>query len=97
MMLQYINCAHNTEDCSMETITVKVSSRGYIVLPAPLRKALEIKPGARMLLSREKDRLVLTPVPSFTEKLAGLINPATGRTPQDVDAFIDAQRKDRQR
>jgi AbrB family looped-hinge helix DNA binding protein len=65
----------------METITVKVSKRGYIVLPAPLRKALEIKPGSQMLPSRENDRLVLTPVHSFTEKLAGLTSQATGRTP----------------
>lgn len=81
----------------MEAITVKVSNRGYIVLPAPLRKALEIKPGARMLLSRENDRLILTPVRSFTEKLAGLTKQTIGRTPQDVDGFIDAQREDRER
>jgi AbrB family looped-hinge helix DNA binding protein len=79
----------------MKAITVKVSNRGYIVLPAPLRTALEIKPGTRMLLSRENDRLILTPVHSFTEKLAGLTRPAIGRTPKDVDAFIDAQREDR--
>ena len=81
----------------MKAITVKVSSRGYIVLPAPLRKALEIKPGGRMLLSRENDRLILTPVHSFTDKLAGLTRQTIGRTPQEVDAFIDEQREDRRR
>ena len=81
----------------METITVKVSNRGYIVLPAPLRRALEIKPGTRMLLSRENDQLILTPVHSFTEKLAGSTRQAIGRTPKDVDAFIDKQREDRER
>lgn len=79
----------------METITVHVSSRGYIVLPAPLRKALEIKPGAKMLLRREDDRLVLTPVQSFTGKLAGLTQKSIGGTPQDVDRFIDQQRDGR--
>jgi AbrB family looped-hinge helix DNA binding protein len=81
----------------MESMTVKVSNRGYIVLPASLRKALEIKPGARILLSRENDRLILTPVHSFTEKLAGLTKQTIGRTPQEVDAFIDAQREDHER
>ena len=81
----------------METITVKVSNRGYIVLPAPLRRALEIKPGTRMLLSRENDQLILTPVHSFTEKLAGSTRQAIVRTPKDVDAFIDKQREDRER
>ena len=80
----------------METIAVKVSSRGYIVLPAAWRKEMEIKPGARMLLSREDDKLVLTPVHSFTEKLTGLTKRAIGSTPQEVDAFIDTQREDRQ-
>jgi AbrB family looped-hinge helix DNA binding protein len=84
------------EECSMETITVKISNRGYIVLPAPLRKAMELKPGAKMLLSREDDKLVLTPVHSFTEKLAGLTKKAIGRSPKEVDAFIDMQREDRE-
>jgi AbrB family looped-hinge helix DNA binding protein len=80
----------------MEAIAVKVSNRGYIVLPAPLRKSMELKPGSRMLLSREEDRLILTPIPSFTEKLAGLNGKMIGETPQEVDGFIDAQREDRQ-
>ena len=79
----------------MKSITVQVSNRGYIVLPAPLRKALELKPGAKMLLSREDDRLILTPVQSFTEKLAGLTQPTIGKSPQDVERFIDQQREDR--
>ena len=79
----------------MEAITVKVSSRGYIVLPAPLRKELEIKPGARMLLSREDDRLILKPVHSFTDKLAGLTKQSIAETPEVVTAFIDAEREDR--
>lgn len=79
----------------METITVKVSSRGYIVLPAPLRKEMELKPGARMLLSRENDKLILKPVHSFSDKLAGLTKQAIDRTPEDVDAFIDTERQDR--
>lgn len=79
----------------MEAITVKVSSRGYIVLPAPLRKELEIKPGAKMLLSREDDRLILKPVHSFTDKLAGLTKQSIAETPEVVTAFIDAEREDR--
>lgn len=81
----------------METITVKVSNRGYIVLPAPLRKALELKPGSKMLLSREEDRLVLTPVHSFTEKLSGLTKQSMAKTLEDVTAFIEVEREDRKR
>jgi len=79
----------------MEAITVTVSSRGYIVLPASLRKSLEIMPGGKLLVTREKDTLILRAVPSFTEKLAGLTKPAIARTSEDVDKYIDEERADR--
>jgi len=51
----------------MKSIGVTVSNRGYIVLPAGLRKEMNIKTGTKILLSREKDRIILQPVPSFTQ------------------------------
>lgn len=81
----------------MNTATVTVSNRGYIVLPASIRKALEIKPGTKMLISRNKDTLILKTVPSFTEKLAGLTRQTIAKTPADVKAYIDSERKDRTR
>ena len=79
----------------METVTVTVSSRGYIVLPAVLRRELEIKPGAKMLLSLDKDRLILKTVNSFTEKLAGLTQQTIARTREDVETYINTERADR--
>ncbi len=81
--------------CSMDTITVTVSNRGYIVLPASIRKALEIKSGTKMLISRDKDALILKAVPSFTEKLAGMTKQTIAKTPEDVDAYIDLEREER--
>jgi AbrB family looped-hinge helix DNA binding protein len=81
--------------CSMDTITVTVSNRGYIVLPASIRKALEIKPGTKMLVSQEKDTLVLRTVPSFTKKLSGLTKKTIASTPDEVDAYISSERQDR--
>ena len=85
------------EDLNMEPIQVTVSVRGYIVLPAVLRKAMEIKPGSKMLLRRDKDKLILESVPSFTDKLAGLTRQSIGRTPKEVNAYIDDQRASRTR
>jgi AbrB family looped-hinge helix DNA binding protein len=81
----------------MEAITVKVSNRGYIVLPAAIRKEMELKPGVRMLLTREKDSIVLKPVTSFTEKLSGLTEKTIADSPEAVTAFIDEERKARDR
>ncbi|MBW1746580.1 MAG: AbrB/MazE/SpoVT family DNA-binding domain-containing protein [Deltaproteobacteria bacterium] len=56
----------------MESTNVTVSSRGYIVLPASLRKEMNIKAGTKILLHKEENKIILQPVTSFTQKLAGL-------------------------
>jgi AbrB family looped-hinge helix DNA binding protein len=83
------------EDSSMKPIGVTVSKRGYIVLPAKIRKEMEIRKGMRMLLSRKDDSLVLQPVNSFTDKLAGLTSQSFGKTPEEVQECLDRERKDR--
>ena len=79
----------------METVTVTVSNRGYIVLPAALRKELEIKPGTKMLLTCYNDKIILKTVHSFTEKLAGLTRQRIAKTPEDVDTYINTERANR--
>lgn len=78
----------------MEPIKVTVSGRGYIVLPAMVRKKLEIRPGTQMLLRREKNKLTLEPITSFTDKLDGLTLQSIGTTAKEVDNHIDAERAD---
>ena len=79
----------------MEATGVTVSKRGYIVLPAGLRKEMGIKPGTKILLTRHHDRIVLTPVASFTERLQGLTAQSFGKTPEDIDRYIDRERNER--
>jgi AbrB family looped-hinge helix DNA binding protein len=80
----------------MKSETVTVSKRGYIVLPAHIRKEMNIKPGSKVLIHKEKSRLTLETVPSFTQKLAGLTQKTIGDTPESVDAFLDESRKERE-
>ena len=79
----------------MEAIGVTVSKRGYIVLPAGLRKEMGIKPGTKVIVTRYHDRIVLTPVVSFTERLHGLTAQSFGKTPEDIDQYIDRERSER--
>lgn len=79
----------------MKPLTVTVSNRGYIVLPARLRKEMNIKTGTKILLSREENKIILQPVPSFTQKLAGLTSQSFGSSPDEIKAYIDKDRKDR--
>jgi len=58
------------------TSTVTVSSKGWVVIPAPLRRKMNIKPGMRVLVDEVEGKIVLTPqaddpVESLFGKLAG--------------------------
>lgn len=79
----------------MKSIAVTVSGRGYIVLPAKLRKEMNIKAGTKILLSRENDKIVMQPVTSFTDKLAGITKKSFGHTPEEVARHIDVDRQDK--
>jgi len=79
----------------MKTESVTVSKRGYIVLPAHIRKEMNIKPGTRILINKEKGRLTLETVPSFTQKLTGLTRNTIGSSPEKIASYIDKERKDR--
>ena len=81
----------------MEATGVTISSRGYVVLPSKLRKEMNLKAGTRVLLTRENDKIILQPVYSFTEKLSGITKQSFGKTPQDVEEFIEKERGDRRK
>ncbi len=79
----------------MEATGVTISSRGYVVLPAKLRKEMNLKAGTRVLLTRENDKIILQPVYSFTDKLSGITKQSFGKTTQEVEENIAKTRKDR--
>ena len=79
----------------MKTINATVSSRGYVVLPARLRKEMDIKPGTKVLLRKEKNTIILQPVRSFTQELAGLTAQSFGTCPDEVREYIDGEREER--
>lgn len=79
----------------MNSAKVTVSSRGYVVLPARLRKEMDIKAGTKVLLTKDDDRIILQPVLSFTDRLSGLTAKSFGKTAEDVSEYIDKEREDR--
>ena len=79
----------------MESVSAKISSRGYIVLPAKLRKEMNLHAGTRVLLTKMNDKIILQPVPSFTEKLSGITMQSFGKTPKEVNDYIQLERGDR--
>ena len=79
----------------MESIGVTISSRGYIVLPAKLRKEMNLNAGTRVLLTKKNDKIILQPVPSFTEQLSGITRHSFAKNPQEVEDYIQKERADR--
>ena len=79
----------------MKAASVKVSKRGYITLPAGLRKEMQIKSGTRMLISKSDNKIVLQPIPSFTDKLAGVTEKSFGQSAEDIRQYLDKERKHR--
>ncbi len=79
----------------MKQKSVTVLNKGYIIIPANIRKEMNIKPGTKILLNREKNKIILQPVPSFTQKLSGLTAGSFGNDAKQVEEYIDKERKDR--
>jgi AbrB family looped-hinge helix DNA binding protein len=73
--------------------TIRGSDRGYMVIPADVRRRLHIEKGTHLLLTEQDDTMVLRPVTSFTEGLAGLTRGAFGSTPEEVQDYLDRERK----
>jgi hypothetical protein len=58
--------------------------RYFLTIPLCIPK----KPGTRLLLKKEKDKIVLQALPSFTQKLAGLTGGAIGKDPKGAPCSI---------
>lgn len=64
---------------SVKTLKAKVSAKGWVVIPAVLRKRFGIKPGASVVFQEAPDGIVLIPetidpVDALFGKLAGKIS-----------------------
>ncbi len=56
----------------------RVSTKGQIVLPGPLRRKLGIQPGDPLDINIDAGRIVLTPPKKHRLKIRIIVDPATG-------------------
>ena len=69
----------------MEDNTITVSTKGQLVIPAEIRKALHIKPGTRFAVLRERNQIILRPVNrQFIDELRGM----TSGRPSATDMLL---------
>jgi AbrB family looped-hinge helix DNA binding protein len=55
-------------------VTTVVTTKGQVVIPARIRKKLNIKKGTRLYIEEKGDEVVLRPVtPAYLDKIAGVL------------------------
>lgn len=74
-------------------VGTKVTAKGQTTIPKPIRDALGLKPGDRVLFVRKKDEVLLVPVSNTLRELRGSVAPR--RKPEDFAEVRDEVRKAR--
>jgi len=78
----------------MERAIIKISSKWQITLPASINKKMSIKPGQKLLLEVQGDKIILSPkTSSYTELLAGSVKNIYGNTSEEVNSHIRKERE----
>lgn len=74
--------------------TVTVSSKGWVVIPASIRKRINLKPGMKMVVQEDNGKIVLTPQATDpVDELFGKLANAESLT----EELLQEKNKDKQR
>ena len=76
--------------------SAKVTSKGQITIPKPVRDALDLHEGDEVLFRVERSRAVIAKTPSFLE-LAGTVAVPAGRRATEWDEVLRRTRRGRAR
>jgi len=78
--------------------TATLSSKNQITLPVAMVRRLGLKPGRRLMLRLEDDRIVLRPEPEdWVEYFRGSMKGVYGKTREEMDAYVRRERASWQR
>jgi AbrB family looped-hinge helix DNA binding protein len=82
----------------MTRLFATVSSKGQLVLPAPIRNELGIAAGTRVALSIEGTRVILEPdTPAARIRRIEEMRGCTARYPSGTDLLLEDRRLERER
>ena len=78
----------------MTSHTTTISTKGQLVIPAEIREALNLKPGTRIVVSRQRNHIVLRPVnKQLVDELRGI----TAGGPSGTEMLLNERREDDKR
>ncbi len=76
------------------TAIVTVSSKGWVVIPAPVRKKIGLRPGMKVAVTEEEGRIVITPqYKDSVDRLYGVLAEGESLT----EALLAERRQDKNR
>ena len=76
-----------------QVAVAKLSSKNQITLPVAMVRRLGLKPGRRLMLRLEDDRIVLRPEPEdWVEYFRGSMKGVYGKTREEMDAYVRRER-----
>jgi AbrB family looped-hinge helix DNA binding protein len=82
----------------MGPIFTTVSSKGQLVIPAPIREALGIEPGTRIAIRQDGTRLILEPQTLAAKlRLIDEMQGCTAGLPSGTDMLLEDRRLERAR
>lgn len=73
--------------------SVRVSTKGQIVIPQEVRRRLNIKPGDRLVIVGVEDEAILMKAKRYAESLRGIGRGIYGRTRGEIDAYVRSERR----
>jgi AbrB family looped-hinge helix DNA binding protein len=85
------------QDKVIFTYRTVISSKGQVVIPAELREQLGLEKGTPATWTKEKDRLVLTPITERRlREIRGFLKPAPGE-PSAFEGLFEERERERRR
>ncbi|HEX2071832.1 MAG TPA: AbrB/MazE/SpoVT family DNA-binding domain-containing protein [Thermoleophilaceae bacterium] len=78
-------------------VPLRVGPQGRVVIPAEMRRALEIQPGETLMAHVEEDRLVIERREQILERLRGELRGTTPAGTSMVDELIAERRAEARR
>jgi AbrB family looped-hinge helix DNA binding protein len=78
----------------MSMYRIKISSKGQVIIPAELRDEFGLAKGTRAMWTKEKGRLILTPITDrLLDEIQGCLKPRPGEPTMFDELFAERERE----
>lgn len=75
------------------TKSVRVSTKGQVVIPIDVRRRLGIRPGDNLVIIGGDNEAIMMKPRRYAESLRGMGKGIYGRTREEIDAFVRGERQ----